>query len=39
MAAAPFVEDVEGPGAGPGGAGVEEIVPDHLDAGGMEMGS
>jgi len=38
MAAAPFVEDVKGPGAGPCGAGVEEIVPDHLYAGGMQMG-
>src|SRR5882762_9103605 len=37
MAAAPFVEDVEGPGARPRGAGVEEIVPDHLYSGGMQM--
>ena len=37
MEAAPFVEDVEGPGTGPGGAGVEEIVPDHLYARGVEV--
>ena len=37
IAAAPFIEDVEGPGAGPCGAGVEEIVPDHLYAGGVEV--